>query len=208
MIIKSPYDDVELEPVPLHEYVLHGAAGWGSRTAIIDGPTGRVLTYGELAASVRKAAAGLAARGVAQGDVLALCSPNSPEFAVAYYAVLAAGALVTTVNPLAPASDVARQLTHSGARWLITTAALGPDATSRPCPRGRGRSPGNRDVPPACTEARSVYRRAGQARCAARAVAARNGVPDHRRRAGHRADAGAVAGRRGCGGWPDSPARR
>jgi acyl-CoA synthetase (AMP-forming)/AMP-acid ligase II len=123
MIIKSPFDDVELVPVPLHDYVLHGVAGRGSVPAIIDGPTGRVLTYSELASSVRKAAAGLAARGVAQGDVIALCSPNSPEFAVAYYGALAAGALVTTVNPLAPAGDVARQLTHSGARWLITTAA-------------------------------------------------------------------------------------
>ena len=124
MIIKSPCDDVELVPVPLHDYVLHGVVGRGSLPAIIDGPTGRVLTYGELASSVRKAAAGLAAHGVAQGDVLALCSPNSPEFAVAYYGALAAGALVTTVNPLAPAGDIARQLTHSGARWLITTAAL------------------------------------------------------------------------------------
>ena len=43
--------------------------------------------------------------------MLALCSPNSPEFAIAYYAALAAGALVTTVNPLAPAADIARQLT-------------------------------------------------------------------------------------------------
>ena len=50
--------------------------------------------------------------------------PNSPEFAVAYYAALAAGALVTTVNPLAQAGDITRQLTQSGARWLITTAAL------------------------------------------------------------------------------------
>jgi acyl-CoA synthetase (AMP-forming)/AMP-acid ligase II len=124
MIIKSPFDDVELVPVPLHDYVLHGVAGRGSVPAIIDGPTGRVLTYSELASSVRKAAAGLAARGVAQGDVIALCSPNSPEFAVAYYGALAAGALVTTVNPLAPADDISRQLTHSGARWLITTAAL------------------------------------------------------------------------------------
>ncbi len=124
MIIKSPCHDVELVPVSLHDYVLHGVESWGSRPAIIDGPTGRVLTYGELASSVRKAAAGLAARGVAHGDVIALCSPNSPEFAVAYYGALAAGALVTTVNPLAPAGDIARQLTHSGARWLITTAAL------------------------------------------------------------------------------------
>jgi len=124
MIIQSPYDDVELTPVPLHEYVLAGAAGRGDQAALIDGPTGRVLTYAELADSVRRAAAGLVAHGVAKGDTLALCSPNSPEFAVAYFAALAAGALVTTVNPLAPADDITRQLTHSGARWLITTAAL------------------------------------------------------------------------------------
>jgi acyl-CoA synthetase (AMP-forming)/AMP-acid ligase II len=124
MIIQSPYHDVEVTPVPLHEFVLTGAAGHGDRAALIDGPTGRVLTYADLAATVRRAAAGLVARGVAQGDTLALCSPNSPELAIAYFAALAAGALVTTVNPLAPADDIARQLTHSGARWLITTATL------------------------------------------------------------------------------------
>jgi acyl-CoA synthetase (AMP-forming)/AMP-acid ligase II len=124
MIIHSPYDDIELAAVPLHEFVLGPAVGQPDRAALIDGPTGRVLTYAELADSVRRAATGLVARGVARGETLALCSPNGPEFAVAYYAALAAGALVTTVNPLAPAEDIARQLTHSGARWLITTAAL------------------------------------------------------------------------------------
>ena len=124
MIIHSPYNDVEFAPVPLHNFVLEGAARRGDRAALIDGPTGRVLTYAELAGSVRRAAAGLVARGVATGDTLALCSPNSPDWVIAYYAALAAGALVTTVNPLAPVGDIARQLTHSGARWLITTVAL------------------------------------------------------------------------------------
>jgi acyl-CoA synthetase (AMP-forming)/AMP-acid ligase II len=124
MIIQSPYDDVELAAVPVHEFVLGGATGRSDRAALIDGPTGRVLTYAELADSVRRAAAGLVTHGLAQGDTLALCSPNGPEFAVSYYAALAAGALVTTVNPLAPAEDIARQLTRSGAKWLITTAAL------------------------------------------------------------------------------------
>jgi acyl-CoA synthetase (AMP-forming)/AMP-acid ligase II len=124
MIINSPYDDVELAPVPLHAFVLDGAAGRSDSPAIIDGRTGRALSYAQLASSVRQAAAGLVARGVVQGDVLALCSPNCPEFAVAFYAALAAGMLVTTVNPLAPAGDIARQLAHSGARWLVTTAEL------------------------------------------------------------------------------------
>jgi acyl-CoA synthetase (AMP-forming)/AMP-acid ligase II len=124
MIIQSPYDEVELAPVPLHDFVLAGAAGRAGRAALIDGPTGRVLTYAELAASVRRAAAGLVAQGVTQGDTLALCSPNSPELVVAYFAALAAGALVTMVNPLAPAGDIACQLIDSGARWLVTTATL------------------------------------------------------------------------------------
>ena len=124
MIIASPYDDVDLAPVPLPDYVLGGAAGRGDRVALIDGPTGQALTYAELGCAVRLGAAGLVGHGVTKGDTVALCSPSSPEFAVAYYAALAAGALVTTVNPLAPAGDIARQLVHSGARWLITTAAL------------------------------------------------------------------------------------
>src|SRR5580693_6448684 len=86
MIIQSPYRDVEFAPVPLHDFVLDGAAGRGDRAALIDGPTGRVLTYAELAGTVRRAAAGLVARGVAKDDTLALCSANSPEFAVAYFA--------------------------------------------------------------------------------------------------------------------------
>lgn len=124
MIIRSPYDDVELTEAPLAAYVLDRAEEQGAKAAIIDGATGRVLSYADLAVAVRRTAAGLVARGVAKGDVVALCSPNCPEFVVAYYAVLAAGGVVTTANPLAPAREIASQLVRSGARWLITTEAL------------------------------------------------------------------------------------
>ena len=123
MIIQSPYDDIELAEIPLPEFVLGRAADRGGKPALIDGSDGRVVSYGELAVSVRRAAAGLAARGLARGDVLALCSPNCPEFAVACYAAMAAGAAVTTVNPLAPPGEITGQLLRSGARWLVTTAA-------------------------------------------------------------------------------------
>jgi acyl-CoA synthetase (AMP-forming)/AMP-acid ligase II len=128
MIIQSPHDDVELAQVPLHTFVLDSAAVRTAQPALIDGATGVVLTYPELGESVRKAAAGLMAHGVAKGDVLALCSPNCPEFVVAYLAALTAGALVTTINPLAPPGDVIRQLAHSRARWLVTTPALVKDS--------------------------------------------------------------------------------
>ena len=43
---------------------------------MIDGPTGRTLSYREMAAQVRRVAAGLRAHCLAKEDVLAMCSPN------------------------------------------------------------------------------------------------------------------------------------
>jgi acyl-CoA synthetase (AMP-forming)/AMP-acid ligase II len=90
--------------------------------ALIDGPSGRTLTYGQLAGGVRRVAAGLAARGFAKGDVFAIYSPNLPEYALAFYGVSAAGGINTTVSPLYTADELARQLADSGARFLLTVA--------------------------------------------------------------------------------------
>jgi len=58
---------------------------------------------------------------VRPGDVLALCAPNSIEFAVTWYAASSAGAILTTVNPIASEEEILHQLRQTGARWLITT---------------------------------------------------------------------------------------
>jgi len=67
---------------------------------------------------------GLAARDGHPGDVLALCTPNSIEFVVTWYAASSIGAILTTVNPIASAEEILYQLRQSGARWLVTTADL------------------------------------------------------------------------------------
>ena len=51
-------------------------------------------------------------------------SPKRPELVIAYYAVLAAGGVVTTVNPMATGAELAGQLRSSGARWMVTTPEL------------------------------------------------------------------------------------
>jgi acyl-CoA synthetase (AMP-forming)/AMP-acid ligase II len=123
-VIGSPHPDVEIPDLPLHELVLAGAAERGNRAAVVDGPSGRTLTYGQLAAGVRQLAAGLAARGFGQGDVFAVYSPNLPEYAVAFYGVSAAGGAITTVNPLYTAGELATQLADAGARFLLTAPPL------------------------------------------------------------------------------------
>src|SRR5881396_3589594 len=122
MIFRSPYPDITVPDVPLHHLVLQRATGLGDKPALIDGPSGRTLTYGQLARGVERVAAALGARGFGTGDVLGLFMPNCPEFALAFYGALAAGGVVTTVNSLGTEQDVEYQLRNAAAQLLVTVA--------------------------------------------------------------------------------------
>ncbi|HTT50417.1 MAG TPA: AMP-binding protein [Streptosporangiaceae bacterium] len=124
MIYDSPLPDVEIPDLPLTEYVLAGGAGQPDKPALIDGASGRVLTYGELEDAIRALAGGLAAAGFGRGDVLALMAPNSPDYAVVFHGAAMAGGTVTTVNPAYTQAEVHDQLADSGARILVTVAPL------------------------------------------------------------------------------------
>jgi acyl-CoA synthetase (AMP-forming)/AMP-acid ligase II/NAD(P)-dependent dehydrogenase (short-subunit alcohol dehydrogenase family) len=117
-------DALVIPDATLPEFVLGQARRRGGKRALVEASTGRELSYSQLAAAVRGTGAWLASQGVRPGDVLALCAPNSIEFAVTSYAALSAGAILTTVNPMASQDEIVRQLRRTGARWLVTTAGL------------------------------------------------------------------------------------
>jgi acyl-CoA synthetase (AMP-forming)/AMP-acid ligase II len=119
-MLRSPFSDVEIPDVPLTDFVLARAGQLGEKPALIDGPSGRTITYARLAESVRAGAAGLAERGFGKGDVFAHYAPNLPEYAVAFQAVASVGGVNTTANPLLTADELARQLRDCGARLLVT----------------------------------------------------------------------------------------
>lgn len=124
MIFTSPHPRISIPECPFAEHVLERASTLGGKRALIDGPTGRSLSYADLERATRATAAGLAARGFTKGDVLALCSPNLPEWAVAFYGVAVAGGVTTTLNPLSTAEEIAGQLKDSRARFLVTVPPL------------------------------------------------------------------------------------
>jgi len=124
MIFRSPFDDVAVPDVTLPWFVLEHVETRGERPALIDGPTGRTLTYGELARQVRSLAAGLSERGVGAGDVVAICAPNVPEYAVVFHAVAALGGIVTTVNPAYTAREMSFQLRDAAARLVIVAEPI------------------------------------------------------------------------------------
>jgi acyl-CoA synthetase (AMP-forming)/AMP-acid ligase II len=138
MIHRSPLPDVDIPDQALPTYVLYRARELGDKPALIDGPTGRVLTYAALDQGVRALAGGLVGRGFAKGDVLALMAPNLPEYAIVFHGVARAGGVITTINPTYTEREVHHQLLDSAATILVTiplfletalTAAAGTGVT-------------------------------------------------------------------------------
>jgi len=123
MIFKSPYPDVEIPNVPVTTHALRHEKDYGDKTALIDGITGETLSFSQLAKLIRKAAGGLVARGFKKGDVLAIYSPNTLHYPVAFHGVAHAGGINTTVNPMYTPEELEKQLRDSGARFILT---LGP----------------------------------------------------------------------------------
>jgi acyl-CoA synthetase (AMP-forming)/AMP-acid ligase II len=124
MIVESAWPRVNIPDVTITEYVLRQAARLSGKPAMVDGPSGRTLSYGQLDDAIRRVATGLARRGFHKGDVLAIYSPNVPEYAVLFNAVATLGGINTTVNPLYTAGELANQLKDSGARVLVTVPAV------------------------------------------------------------------------------------
>ncbi|MFF1448485.1 4-coumarate--CoA ligase family protein [Streptomyces sp. NPDC058274] len=123
-MFRSEYADVPAVEVPIHEAVLGRAAERGDAPALIDGVDGTTLTYEQVDRFHRRLAAAFAETGVRKGDVLALHSPNTVAFALAFYAATRAGASVTTVHPLSTPEEFAKQLRDCGARWIVTVSPL------------------------------------------------------------------------------------
>ena len=124
MIVRSPHPDVTIPEMSFDRFVLQKAAALGDKPALVDVGTGYTLTYAQLARRVVQFASGLAKRGFRKGDVMALYSPNHPDYAVAILGVAAAGGASATINPLYTAHEVAAQLQAAGAKFLLTIAPL------------------------------------------------------------------------------------
>jgi acyl-CoA synthetase (AMP-forming)/AMP-acid ligase II len=119
VIYRSPEPDIEIPDATLFEHVLGGAAERGDHPAFIDEAGGQVTTYAELASKVDSVAALLQSRGIDKGDVVGLVGPNSPEWGIAYHAILRAGGVVTPMYALLTQGEIEQQVANSGAKLLI-----------------------------------------------------------------------------------------
>lgn len=124
MIVRSPFPEIRWREEAVTPAAFRHAGRLADRAAIVDGVSGRSYTYGELLAAVRRCATGLQSRGLAGGDVVAILSPNVPEYPIAFHGACTAGIVNTTLNPLYTPEEINFQLRDSKARMLITVPPL------------------------------------------------------------------------------------
>ncbi|GLZ45570.1 AMP-dependent synthetase [Actinomycetospora sp. NBRC 106375] len=125
-VVRSPRPAVVVADVTVPEYLLDHDAARPDAPAVVDGPTGRVVTYRELRRDVQRFAAGMRAGGLAPGDVVAVVAPNGPEWLVSCFGTMTAGGVVSGINPLYTSDEIAAQLRDGRARSVVTVPMFLP----------------------------------------------------------------------------------
>jgi len=109
--------EVEVPDLRLHDYLEQSAKDYPDRPCTIF--KGAVITYREMSELTDRLAAGLVARGVSKGDRVAIFMPNSPQFVIAFYAILKAGGVAVATNPLYTHREIEHQMNDSGAELML-----------------------------------------------------------------------------------------
>ncbi|MCX7567950.1 AMP-binding protein [Sulfitobacter sp. F26169L] len=107
---------------PLSEHISHWAQTTPNETALIF--YGTEISWSDLNAYANRFAALLAARGLSQGDRVAVFMPNCPQFHFAFYGILKAGLVHVPVSPLSTALELEYVLQDTDARLIVTIDTL------------------------------------------------------------------------------------
>ncbi len=80
---------------------------------------GTKLSYAQFSSLANRFAIGLRRLGINKGDRVAIALPNIPQYPIAFYGTLRAGAVIVPTNPLYTEREMQHQLADSGARVLV-----------------------------------------------------------------------------------------
>jgi len=80
---------------------------------------GAKISYREMNSITDRLAAGLADRGVKKGDRVGILMPNTPQFIMAYFAILKAGGVVVATNPLYKEREITHQVNDAGIEVML-----------------------------------------------------------------------------------------
>ncbi|EGZ11906.1 hypothetical protein PHYSODRAFT_250769 [Phytophthora sojae] len=124
IVHRSPHADVEIPEHTIWEVAERQARVNGDKPAFVCGLTHRSVSFRELFTGARRLAASFAQEGVRRGDVVVLHSFNCIEYPMVVLALTGMGAVCSPASPLFVPNELAYQLSHSRAKFLVTHKQL------------------------------------------------------------------------------------
>ena len=119
---------IDIPDQPLTWILDTAARRFPSQTALIY--YGTRLTYARLSSLANRFAAALLRLGIQKGDRVAIALPNIPQYPIAFYGALRAGAVIVPTNPLYTGREMQHQLANAGARSIIMLDMFYPTVRS------------------------------------------------------------------------------
>ena len=115
---------IEVPDITLHEFFERTVRDYPSNIATIF--FGRRLTYAQLDEHANRFAAGLQSLGVQPGDRVAVILPNCPQFLIALYGALKAGAVAIPANPQYVSRELRQIFNDGDVRTVVALNLLLP----------------------------------------------------------------------------------
>ena len=115
--LKDVPADVDIPEQSVVETFDKATDKWKDKTALIF--YGRKISYRELRDQADRFATALSDLGVKKGERVALLLLNSPQFIIAYFGALKAGATLTPISPVYVSPEIKHQIEDSGATTIV-----------------------------------------------------------------------------------------
>jgi long-chain acyl-CoA synthetase len=108
---------IDYPDVPLFFFLEDAARRYPDSTCTIF--KGARISYREMDELTDRLAAGLVDLGVKKGDRVGIFMPNTPQFVIAYFAILKAGGVVVATNPLYSPREIEHQANDAGIELML-----------------------------------------------------------------------------------------
>lgn len=118
MVFKSKYE-IEIPQTDFYNYVIGDITGHEESLSVVCGLTHQKYTYAKVKEYSERMGTSLLERGYRKGDVIAIYSPNCPEYIFTLLGCAKVGITCTLVNPLANPTEIQYQLEKTRARALF-----------------------------------------------------------------------------------------
>jgi 4-coumarate--CoA ligase len=105
-------------------FLFRNISTYPNKPALIDADTGETLNFAEFKSTVAKAAEGLRRIGIRKNDVVLIIAPNSIQFPICFFGIIALGAIATTVNPVYTVAEISKQVKDCKPKMVITVREL------------------------------------------------------------------------------------